>query len=105
MKRDLISSFPWWAKIIVGLGGFAILYFTFDLMNLALSFLTIVCIPLMALASIGLFSEGAYEAFASGDWLRDLKNRVSAARARLEAQDPAKAGPGGSAVAPPPPPA
>lgn len=73
----------WSIKIIGGITILSLLIYLFNIIESFELFLTIVCLPLFFLHVIGVISEGTYEAWASGQWIQDLKQRLEQARAKL----------------------
>ena len=83
---------PWWAKILIGIGAIAILYWLFDLWEMLIVFANIVFVPLIFLVSLDLVSQGTYEAISNTDWLtkptRDLREKVDNWRRTLAESKP-----------------
>ena len=71
-------SVPWWGKIVAGvLGTYFIVKYT-PIVELLSLFISIVCIPVGLIVSLGLISAGTMEQFTAG-WaatVRDINARV-----------------------------
>lgn len=76
---------PWWIKVIVGIGGLTVLFWFFDLWNQLMIVLSLMAVPLAGLSMLGIISDGFYEAYASGVWLKDLKTRTDNFRQQVVA--------------------